>query len=82
MSREIPATQHLYLHFLGRYPEINEKVSFRDYGGDSDICIEREITREFNIQDQNIAEFWDTLRDEFWETEVGEVWPDHEDDIC
>lgn len=66
MARVVPSTQFNQLHIFGRYPEINETLRFVDYGGDSDICIEIETVREFNIEAQNSAEFWYTLREEFW----------------
>jgi hypothetical protein len=66
MPHALPLTQFNLLRYVGTYPEINETVTITDYGGELDICVEIHTIREFNIERQNYAEFWRTMRFEFW----------------
>ena len=66
MAKRLPLTQFNILFIIGYYPAMNQEISLIDYGGDSDICVHLEITREFNIEDQNYSEFWSNLRHEYW----------------
>ena len=66
MAKSIPLTQFNILRIVGFYPGLNQEISLIDYGGDSDICVHLEITREFNIEDQNYSEFWYDMRHEYW----------------
>jgi hypothetical protein len=62
----VELTQSLMFDLLGGYPRINDVVTVYKPYLDEGYTVRVEATREFFIQDQNYAEFWEHLRPEFW----------------